>query len=209
MYSQREIVFPAFGKDIPSMPTMVLRNVQRLPEDRIGGDLRVLFYRKNLDATPRMEGPCHPVWDHAFKHSQNTRGNLSDSEWQLFRQIMCAHHLDATLFLGRIWKTVRPQSLCWDDLVGVAAELTSELIGMYNEKVPLSECLYRRRLLSVDRRTIGRACAACKEMKLGKQKRCPCKNGFYYCSTACQKEHWDREHKLGCEYANRQLTPAP
>ena len=209
MYNQREIVFPSFENDIPAMPTMVLRNVERLSDDRIRGDLRVLFYRKQLSDVPHMEGPCHPVWKHAYAHSENAQGDLSHSEWQLFRRVMCAHAADATLFLGQLWKTVRPRSICWNDLVDVAAELTSELIGMYNQQVPLSECLYRRRLLSVDRRTLGRACAACKEMKMGKQRRCPCKNGFYYCSTACQREHWDREHKLGCEYANRQLTPAP
>ena len=207
MYNRREVVIPAFADAMPTMPTVVLSNIQHLPHDRVRADFRVLFYRKELSAAPRMAGPCHPVWDHAYRHSMISTGNLTQSEWKLFRQIMCTHYADATLFLGELWKAVRPNCTGWDDLIDLAADVTSELVNMYNTTVPPGECLYRRRLMSFDRVTIGRACVACKEMKMGKQKRCPCRKGFYYCSKECQREHWNREHKHVCEFVHGSISP--
>ena len=199
MYNNREIVIPAFANSIPTMPTVVLSNCRRLPDDRVSADMKVLFYRKELSTVPRINGRCHPVWEYAYKQSSNVRGGLTQQEWKRFRQVVCAHSADATLFIGEIWKVVQPKAN-WDDLVNVAANISSELVGMYNDAVPLSECLYRRRLMSLDRHTLGRACAGCTNMRIGKQKRCPCKQGFYYCSKECQRAHWYKEHKSQCEF---------
>ena len=38
-------------------------------------------------------------------------------------------------------------------------------------------------------------CVQCNLHTLRKQRQCCCREGFYYCSTACQKAHWRAGHK--------------
>ena len=39
-------------------------------------------------------------------------------------------------------------------------------------------------------------CAECDLYTVRSLKQCSCKLGFYFCGKACQKQHWDKGHKL-------------
>ena len=192
-----EIIVPSFGKEMPRLPTVVMKDITHGAK-RSTMDMKVLFFRKTLDAKPKMVGRVHPIWELAFKQSEQNQKILAKADWKLLKQVMCAHSVDASLFLGDITRVVHPKS-SWATLIDAAAELASDLVTMYKTAVPVGVCMFRQRLVSQELKTLGRFCAGCKTMCMEKPRQCPCRKGFYYCGKDCQKKHW-ATHKTECEW---------
>ncbi len=76
-------------------------------------------------------------------------------------------------------------------------EMVSRLRAFYSTADPtLMQPVLKQRIFDLHDRNsyIGHICAHCAGFQANHQ--CPCKEGVYYCSKACQKEHWKRHKKI-------------